>query len=123
MAETPSKTDYAFTSDIRGGTNLSGQVTGGIVVQGNYYGPGSPTAPNSGNENLSSIQSLLRKIYAKSYRSVIPVSSADFYFDIKEKWVNLTLKLEGDSAVTEDYADLLKKAFADADMLIIEGDP
>uniref|UniRef100_A0A914UIZ5 Uncharacterized protein n=1 Tax=Plectus sambesii TaxID=2011161 RepID=A0A914UIZ5_9BILA len=127
MAETPNKTDYTFTSDIRGGTNISGQVTGGQVVQGpqyNYYNDTRlPTAPNSGNENLSSIQILLQKIYAKSYRSVIPVSSADFYFDIKEKWVNLTLKLEGDSAVTDNYTSLLKKAFADADMLIIEGDP
>uniref|UniRef100_A0A914UKH8 CARD domain-containing protein n=1 Tax=Plectus sambesii TaxID=2011161 RepID=A0A914UKH8_9BILA len=82
----------------------------------------TPTGVCSSNSNLSSIQSSLRGIYSKSYRSVIPVSYAPFFFDIEEKWVNLTLKL-GDSTVTEDYSDLLKRAFTKADMLIIEGDP
>uniref|UniRef100_A0A914X895 Uncharacterized protein n=1 Tax=Plectus sambesii TaxID=2011161 RepID=A0A914X895_9BILA len=128
------KDDYnnIFNSHNYGGSNVSGQVHGEhvTIVQGPYYVSGQAPSTSSSillqpstenwQEKLETIQSSLRRIYSKSYRSVIQFS-APFFFDVEDKWVDLTLKLENDSS--EDYADLLKKAFAKADMLIIEGDP
>uniref|UniRef100_A0A914X4H3 Uncharacterized protein n=1 Tax=Plectus sambesii TaxID=2011161 RepID=A0A914X4H3_9BILA len=40
--------NYSSTKDINGGTNMSGQVTGGIFVQGNYIACGQlPTTSTS----------------------------------------------------------------------------
>uniref|UniRef100_A0A914UJA6 Uncharacterized protein n=1 Tax=Plectus sambesii TaxID=2011161 RepID=A0A914UJA6_9BILA len=124
--------NYAFTNDISGGRNVSGAVQGGIVVLGDYHAAGQlpPTSssvssqPNDEDrrKRLETIQSSLRRIYSKCYRSVIQFS-APFFFDVEDKWVNLTIKLENDSTVTEDFATLLQTAFAKGDMLIIEGDP
>uniref|UniRef100_A0A914VW39 CARD domain-containing protein n=1 Tax=Plectus sambesii TaxID=2011161 RepID=A0A914VW39_9BILA len=121
--------NMSITNNISGGRNVIAPVSGGIVVQGDYYAPiqSSPVpsqpTPEELKKMLENLQSSLRRIYSKSYRSVIPIFSAEFFFDIEEKWVNLTLKLESDSTGTNDYATLLKKAFAKADMLIIEGNP
>uniref|UniRef100_A0A914WXT9 Uncharacterized protein n=1 Tax=Plectus sambesii TaxID=2011161 RepID=A0A914WXT9_9BILA len=123
MAETPNNT---FESYNHGGRNVNGYVNGEkvTIVQGNFYAAGFPTsstAPSSGYD-LSSIQRTLREIYSQSFCEIAPFS-LPFFFDIEEKWVNLTLKLEGDSTVTDDYADLFKQTFANIKMLIVEGDP
>uniref|UniRef100_A0A914WLZ9 Uncharacterized protein n=1 Tax=Plectus sambesii TaxID=2011161 RepID=A0A914WLZ9_9BILA len=123
MAE---NTNNTYNNQNNQGRMVGGSVYGGFVNQGDNnrisihnHQPSPPTP----EEMLERLKCPLSLIYSKSYRSVIPVSSEDFSFDIKEKWVNLTLKLEGDSIATVDYADLLTKAFAKADMVIMEGDP
>uniref|UniRef100_A0A914UPF3 CARD domain-containing protein n=1 Tax=Plectus sambesii TaxID=2011161 RepID=A0A914UPF3_9BILA len=123
---------YIFNNQDNKGRMVGGPVHGGFVNLGDnnqflfhtHPAPSSSFQPSieDWKKTLYNIQSSLRRIYSKSYRNVIPFS-LPFFFDIEEKWVNLTLKLETESTDTTDCITWFNEEFAKADMLIIEGDP
>uniref|UniRef100_A0A914XCJ6 Uncharacterized protein n=1 Tax=Plectus sambesii TaxID=2011161 RepID=A0A914XCJ6_9BILA len=85
------KRDYnnTYNTYIQGGRVVSGSVSGGIVVQGDYFAPSQPLpappppTPEELRIILENVQSSLRRIYSKSYRSVIQFS-APFFFDVED---------------------------------------
>ena len=62
-------------------------------------------------------------MYRERFRKVNPFS-LPFTFDIESTWVSLALQDDNNhSEVTEDHAEVLRKAFSTVKLLIIEGEP
>ena len=111
LIESLEATDQKFIS-ARITNNIQGNESVRNSIQNTKRKPDSSRAP-----------SVLKEMYLDRFQKVNPFS-LPFTFDIETTWVSLALREDGDnSKQTEDHAEILRTAFENVKMLIIEGKP